>query len=493
MRGSSRLDGVPEYLSTRLMRTVAEARARGVDVISLGIGDPDTPPPLDLREEIGAQALRDDLHVYPTEPRHRAAARGRRRALPHAASASSSIPRREILPLLGAKEGLAHLCLAQLDPGDVALVADPGYPVYYGGPALAGGEAIGLPLRAENGFLPDLDAHRRGRQPAREPAHLRLPEQPDGRGRRRRASSSAWRPGGRSAACAICHDNAYAELTYDGIVAPSFLAAPGAREAGIEIYSLSKSLSMPGWRIAFAVGNAELIGRLRTLKTNIDSGMWLAEQHAAIRAVERIPSFTAGLRELYGRRRDVLCDGLERLGLEHVRPRGALYVWVRVPGGGGSVAFAERLLEGAAVVVGPGAAYGPSSDGYVRLSLTVSGGAPRARRRAHRRACSEAGRRGRGAARPLPVRMLQTVGEDSKLIEYDARPERAVLVAVLAQGADEERELAEMRELLRTAQVDIVATLRAAPRERSTRAPTSAAASSRSSRSSPRSTRPRSS
>ena len=169
----------------------------------------------------------------------------------------------------------------------------------------------------------------------------------------------------------ICHDNAYAELTYDGLVAPSFLAAPGAREAGIEIYSLSKSLSLPGWRIAFAVGNAELIGRLRTLKTNIDSGMWLALQHAAIRAVELIPSFTAGLRELYGRRRDVLCDGLEALGMDFVRPRGALYVWMRVPGGGGSVAFAERLLERAAVVVGPGAAYGPTSDGYVRLSLTA--------------------------------------------------------------------------------------------------------------------------
>ena len=154
-------------------------------------------------------------------------------------------------------------------------------------------------------------------------------------------------------------------------MAPSFLAAPSARAAGIEIYSLSKSLSMPGWRIAFAVGNAELVGRLRTLKTNIDSGMWLAEQHAAVRAVERVPSFTAGLRELYGRRRDLLCDGLAALGLEHVRPSGALYVWVEVPGGSGSVAFAERLLERAAVVVGPGAAYGPSSDGYVRLSLTA--------------------------------------------------------------------------------------------------------------------------
>jgi LL-diaminopimelate aminotransferase len=370
MRGSRRLDGVPEYLSARLMRTVAEARARGVDVISLGIGDPDTPPPLALREEIGVQALRDDLHTYPTNlgiaPLREAVA-----ALYRTRFGVELDPEREVLPLLGAKEGLAHLCMAQLDPGDVALVADPGYPVYYGGPALAGGEAVGMPLRAEHGFLPDLDgipetdSRRAGllicgypNNPTGTVADVAFFER-----------LATW---GTQRGVPICHDNAYAELTYDGIVAPSFLAAPAARAAGVEIYSLSKALSLPGWRMAFAVGNAELIGRLRTLKTNIDSGMWLALQHSAIRALELVPSFTAGLRELYGRRRDLLCDGLEALGMEFVRPQGALYVWMRVPGGGGSIAFAERLLERAAVVVGPGAAYGPTSDGYVRLSLTAS-------------------------------------------------------------------------------------------------------------------------
>jgi LL-diaminopimelate aminotransferase len=371
MRGSRRLDGVPEYLSTRLMRTVAEARARGVDVISLGIGDPDTPPPIELREEIGRQALHDELHIYPSNHgiaplREAVAAHYRTRF------GVELDPEREVMPLLGAKEGLAHLCLAQLDPGDVALVADPGYPVYYGGPALAGGEAIGLPLRAENGFLPDLDGIAEADSRRAGLLICGYPNNPTG------AVAdvafferlAAW---GSRRGVPICHDNAYAELTYDGIVAPSFLSAPGARESGIEIYSLSKSLSMPGWRVAFAVGNAELIGRLRTLKTNIDAGMWLAMQHTAIRALELVPPFTAGLRELYGRRRDLLCDGLDRIGLEFVRPSGALYVWVRVPGGGGSVAFAERLLDEVAVVVGPGAAYGPASDGYVRLSLTVAG------------------------------------------------------------------------------------------------------------------------
>ena len=196
----------------------------------------------------------------------------------------------------------------------------------------------------------------------------------------------------------ICHDNAYAELTYDGLVAPSFLAAPGAREAGIEIYSLSKSLSMPGWRIAFAVGNAELIGRLRTLKTNIDSGMWLASSTRRSARVERVPSFTAGLRELYGRRRDVLCDGLEALGLEFVRPSGALYVWVRVPGGGGSVAFAERLLERGGRRGRPGRGLRPVER---RLRAPVADGRRRSgspRRSSASRACSD------GRARAVALR-----------------------------------------------------------------------------------------
>ncbi|MDX6572703.1 MAG: LL-diaminopimelate aminotransferase [Gaiellales bacterium] len=369
MRGSRRLDGVPEYLSTQLMRTVAEARARGVDVISLGIGDPDTPPPLELREELCAQARRDEIHGYPSN--HGIPALREAVAEHYATRFGVQLdPATEILPLLGAKEGLAHLCLAQLDPGDIALVADPGYPVYYGGPALAGGEAVGLPLAAEHGFLPDLAAID---EAASRRAGLLIcgyPNNPTGAVADLAFFErlAAW---GSERGVPICHDNAYAELTYDGLVAPSFLAAPGAREAGLEIYSLSKSLSRPGWRIAFAVGTAELIGRLRTLKTTLDSGMWLALQHAAVRGVQLVPSFTAGLRELYGRRRDVVCDGLEALGLEFERPRGALYVWMRVPGGGGSVAFAQRLLEQAAVVVGPGAAYGPTSDGYVRLSLTA--------------------------------------------------------------------------------------------------------------------------
>ena len=298
-------------------------------MISLGIGDPDTPPPLELREEIGRAGAARRRPRLPVESRHRAAARGGRGALRGRASASSWI-----------RSARSCRCWAprrasrtSASPSSIRATSrsspTPGYPVYYGGPALAGGEAIGLPLRAENGFLPDLDAIRRGDSRRANLLICGYPNNPTGAVADVEFFQrlAAW---GRQRGVAICHDNAYAELTYDGIVAPSFLSAPGAREAGIEIYSLSKSLSMPGWRVAFAVGNAELIGRLRTLKTNIDAGMWLAMQHTAIRALEVVPAFTAGLRELYGRRRDLLCDGLDALGARVRAPeRRALRVGAR--------------------------------------------------------------------------------------------------------------------------------------------------------------------
>jgi LL-diaminopimelate aminotransferase len=279
-------------------------------------------------------------------------------------------PEREVVPLLGAKEGLAHLCLAQLDPGDAALVADPGYPVYRGGPTLAGAEPVSLPLRPERRFLPDLDGvsdHDAGR------SNLLLcgyPNNPTGA-----IADVAFH--GRLAAFGlghdvpICHDNAYGEITFDGFRAPSFLEADGAREAGIEILSLSKTLNLPGWRIAFAVGHAPMIANLTRLKQNVDAGMWAALQRTAVAALDLVPAFSARMRAVYERRRDLVCDALERLGVAVERPRGGIYVWMPVPAGETSVAFAERLLRQAAVVVGPGAAYGPAGEGYVRLSLTV--------------------------------------------------------------------------------------------------------------------------
>ena len=348
----------------------------GKPLITLAVGEPQHPVP-DFVGPVLAKHIAD-FGRYPmnqgTEPFRKAASAwlSSRFKLPRPLD-----PAGEILVLNGSREGLflAAITAARYvgpRPGKPAiLMPNPFYPVYGAGARAAACEPVYLPTTVENGFLPDLDGIPEADSRRAGLLICGYPNNPTG------AVAdvafferlATW---GLQRGVPICHDNAYAELTYDGIVAPSFLSAPSAREAGIEIYSLSKSLSMPGWRVAFAVGNAELIGRLRTLKTNVDAGMWLAMQHTVIRALEMVPSFTAGLRELYGRRRDLLCDGLDRLGLDFVRPTGALYVWVRVPGGGGSVAFAERLLEEVAVVVGPGAAYGPASDGYVRLSLTVA-------------------------------------------------------------------------------------------------------------------------
>ena len=369
MRGSRRVEALPEYLSARLMRLTAEARARGEDVIALGIGDPDTTPSAELREALFSAVRREDTHGYPTNHglgvlREAVASYYLRRF------GVTLDPEREVLPLLGAKEGLAHLSMAQLDEGDIALVGDPGYPVYRGGPALAGAVAVGMPLTREHGFLPDL-ANLSEDDVSR--ANLLIcsyPNNPTGA-----VADSAFFDNlatfGLEHGVPICHDNAYAELTYDGVIAPSFLAASGAREAGIELYSLSKALSLPGWRLAFAVGNAEMLARLRLLKTHIDSGMWIALQRAAVTALELVPSFTAELRPLYQRRRDLLCSALERAGVSLVRPKGALYVWMPVPEGATSLGYAERLLAEQSVVVGPGVAYGPHGEGYVRLALTA--------------------------------------------------------------------------------------------------------------------------
>ena len=268
MRFARRLDPVPEYLTARLNRLIAERRAAGRDVISLGVGDPDLPPSVAAREALAAAVRRDDVAHYPTN-----------RGLPELREAVARFydrrfgvtldPETEVVPLLGAKEGLAHLALAQLDPGDVALVADPGYPVYVGGPLIAGAEPYGLPLLPERAFQPDL-----GAVPAavRDRANLLIlgyPNNPTGAVVEDDLFERLVAYG-----VPVCHDNAYSEITFDGYVAPSFLQTPGAREAGIELLSLSKAFSLPGWRIAFAVGNAAMVGNLLRLKTNVDSGMF---------------------------------------------------------------------------------------------------------------------------------------------------------------------------------------------------------------------------
>jgi LL-diaminopimelate aminotransferase len=369
MRFTRRLDRLPEYLATATARRVAEARAAGVDVIALGIGDPDMPPPPELAEILGREAARPDAHIYPTN-----------RGLKELREAFAGFyarrfgvvldPEREVMPLLGAKEGIAHLCQSQLDPGDVALVADPGYPVYRGGPALAGAEAVALPLRADMRFLPDLAAVPDETSKRANLLICGYPNNPTGA-----VADIAFLQElarfGLEREVPIAHDNAYAELTYDGFRAPSFLAAPDGIDAGIEIYSLSKALNMPGWRVAFAVGNGAMIQNLIRFKTNLDSGMFLAMQRTAIAAIDHIVPFSTQMAELYTRRRAIVCDALIALGVSVEPPRGSIYVWAPTPPGVRSDAFADRLLTEAGVVVGSGASYGEHGEGYVRISLTV--------------------------------------------------------------------------------------------------------------------------
>ena len=368
MRFSGRMDAIPEYVVARLNAAIAERRAAGVDVISLGIGDPDLPPDPRIRARLSEEVQRDDAARYPTnvgEPDLRAAV-----AEHYLRRFGVSVdPDREVLPLLGAKEGLAHLALAVLDPGTLSLAADPGYPVYAGGPLIAGAAAHPLPLLPANGFQPDLDAI-----PAEAAERARLlvcgyPNNPTG-------AVAAPDLFGRLAAFGerhdllLCHDHAYAEIAYDDVSAPSALADAGFRARGIEILSLSKTHSVPGWRIAFAVGDPQAIAVLRRLKTQIDSGMFPALQRTAAWML-RQDDLDGPPLAAYRARRDLACRLLGEIGMPVAPPAGGMYLWVPIPTGEPSEPFAERILREADVVVTPGTAYGASGEGFVRIALTV--------------------------------------------------------------------------------------------------------------------------
>jgi len=371
IRPSERLAQLPPYLFAELERKVSERRKAGVDVISLGIGDPDLPSPDVLVEEARLRVGDPATHQYPSN-------RGLdafRRAVAEFYERRFGVevdPDGEVLPLLGGKEGVAHVCFAMLDPGELCLAADPGYPVYTSGTMLAGGTPHLMPLTAANGFLPDLDALGRDVTDRANLLFCNYPNNPTGAVVEDDFFARLAAFGGERGV-PVVHDNAYSEITFDGYVAPSFLAAPGAREAGIEMFSWSKAYNMTGWRVAAAVGNAEMIAALLKLKTNVDSGQFDAIQLAAARILgPEGDAHVEHMREVYRRRRDLVIEALAAAGLEVAPPRGTIYVWVPVPNGHTSVSFAELVLEQAGVVVSPGSAYGPNGEGYVRLSLTVA-------------------------------------------------------------------------------------------------------------------------
>jgi LL-diaminopimelate aminotransferase len=368
MRSSSRLERLPPYLFAELERKIEAKKAAGVDVISLGIGDPDTPTPEPVVAALAAAAADPGTHQYPSnrgrEELRRAAAGFYERRF-----GVELDPEREIVPALGAKECIFSLNLAFLDRSDVALAADPGYPVYTGGPLLAGGEAEPMPLLAERGFAPDLEAVPAQAVERARLMYLNYPNNPTGavapQGLFEQAVDFA-----RAHDLLVVHDASYTETTFDGYVAPSFLETPGAKEVGVEVFSLSKGWNMTGWRTAVIVGNADAIEAYWRLKTNIDSGMFDALQLAAAAALDAGPP--EEMPALYQRRRDLVCDALRDIGVQVEPPKGTIYVWAPVPEGHSSASYCELVLEESGVVLSPGSAYGAGGEGFFRISLTVA-------------------------------------------------------------------------------------------------------------------------
>jgi LL-diaminopimelate aminotransferase len=366
---SKRLEAIPPYKFQELEQQIADKRAAGIDVISLGIGDPDQPTYPHVVAAMREAVTNPAYHQYPSN-------RGReefRAAFADFYDRRFGVgidPSSEVIPAIGAKECIYNLCFAFLDPGDVALASDPGYPVYTGGPILAGAKAELLPLVPELGFAPDL-----GAVPAEVAARARLlfvnyPNNPTG----------AVVPDGffeqvvafaREHEILVVHDNAYSETTYDGYVAPSFLATPGAKEVGVEVFSLSKGYNMTGWRCAAILGNAEAIQTYWRLKTNVDSGLFEAIQMAGVAALGGPSEPLERMNETYARRRDLVVSALGEIGVEVASPQGTIYVWAPVPEGHTSTSFCELVLEEAAVVISPGSMYGPSGEGFFRIALTA--------------------------------------------------------------------------------------------------------------------------
>jgi LL-diaminopimelate aminotransferase len=367
VRHSKRLDAIPPYLFAELERKIQAKKAEGVDVISLGIGDPDTPTPGFVIDALAGAARDPATHQYPSN-------RGRpefRQGVAHFYKRRFGVtldPDTEIIPALGAKECIFNLNLAFLDPGDTALASDPGYPVYTGGPLLSGAEPVLMPLVPELGFAPDLDA-------VSDPASAKLmflnyPNNPTGAiapdGLFERAVEF-----GRQHDILVVHDASYTEISFDGYRPPSFLETSGAKEVGVEVFSLSKAYNMTGWRTAAIVGNAEAIEAYWRLKTNIDSGMFEAVQLAAVAALRDGDETAKEMSAIYQRRRDLVCGALKEIGVDVTTPKGTIYVWAPVPDGHTSASYCELVLEESGVVISPGGAYGQSGEGWFRISLTV--------------------------------------------------------------------------------------------------------------------------
>jgi LL-diaminopimelate aminotransferase len=369
MKFSNRLGKLAPYPFVEISRIIAQKRAAGADVVTFGIGDPDIPTPQPFVDRLLQASQDPPNHRYPETD----GLPELRRAIAHWYNQRFDVkldPDTEVLPLIGAKEGIGHVAFCFLDPGDLALVPDPAYPVYGVGTMFAGAESYVMPLYEENGWLPELDAIPADVARTAKIMWLNYPNNP---------TSAVATTEDFASAIAFCrehdiallHDAAYSEVGYEGYRAASFLQVAGAREIGLEFHSLSKTYNMTGWRIGMAVGNAAMIKALFQIKANLDSGIPQSIQEMAIEALTGPQDCVEENIAIYQRRRDRVVNALRTLGLAVAVPQASLYIWARVPEGYTSSEFARRLLEETDIVVTPGSSYGKYGEGYIRLSLTT--------------------------------------------------------------------------------------------------------------------------
>ncbi len=369
MQISQRMNNLEPYLFVEINKKIAEKKALGEEVINFSIGDPDLPTPENVINKICQKAADPANHRYPETF-----------GLPELRQAIADWykkrfnvildPDTEVLPLHGSKEGIAHIALCYINPGDIALVPDPSYPVYTGGTILAGGEVHYLPLLPDNNFLPDLSAIPDAVLKKAKVLWINYPNNPTGAVAEmdffNRVVDFAKKND-----ILVCHDGPYSEVSFDDYKPVSFLQAEGAKDIGVEFHSLSKSYNMTGWRVGMVVGNSEAVQALNTVKSNLDSGIPQAIQFAAIEALNNSQEAIVKHNTIYQRRRDLLIEVLNDIGLDAKPPRAGLYIWAKVPDGYTSVEFTNDLLDNLGIVVTPGTGYGAYGEGYVRLSLTI--------------------------------------------------------------------------------------------------------------------------
>lgn len=371
MKENTAMQSLPPYLFARIEQKIAEAREKGVDIISLGIGDPDLPTPRHIIDVMAREIYNPANHQYPSSDgmlayREAVSAWYQRRFN------VELNPRTEVVSLLGSKEGIAHISFAYLDPGDINLVPDPGYPVYQIGTQLAGGSSYFMPLKPENGFLPVLEDIPAEIARKAKLLFVNYPNNPTGA----IASDDFYRQLIRFAReydILICHDAPYSEMSFDGLRCRSILEYENAREVAIEFHSLSKTFNMTGWRIGWACGNSAAVQVLGRIKSNIDSGIFQAVQYAAIEALTGDQACVAENAMVIQQRRDIAVQGLRRMGWETDATRATFYMWLPVPRGYSSASFAEEVFEKSGVVITPGNGYGQQGEGYFRIALTVPG------------------------------------------------------------------------------------------------------------------------